>query len=371
MKKTARIILFMCLVILSCAIIFTACGDGSESSTSSNTSDNTTNEDTPDNTTKDDATDSTTKPDTESHVHSFGEWVTTKEATCTEEGEQQRVCACGAKEEKTIFPTGHTEVVDKAVAVTCTVDGKTEGKHCTVCDTVIIEQITIPSKGHKYSGSACSICGADYPKASEGLEISYYYWDEYYYVSGIGTCTDTDIVIPSEYNGKPVKSISNDAFENSRITSVLIPDSVTFIGNNAFSWCKNLASITIPDSVTTIGDYAFDSCKNLASITIPDSVTTIGSYAFYSCESLTSITIPDSVTTIGSYAFYNCESLTSITIPNSVIYMNSKVFSGDRLNIYCEAASIPSGWFYDWNENGGTVYWAGEWEYVDGVPTAK
>ena len=65
----------------------------------------------------------------------------------------------------------------------------------------------------------------------------------------------------------------------------------------------------MPNSVTTIGDSAFSDCNSLTSITIPDSVTTIEEYAFSSCDSLRSITIPDSVTTIGDYAFRGCESL--------------------------------------------------------------
>ncbi|MBQ4112212.1 MAG: leucine-rich repeat domain-containing protein, partial [Clostridia bacterium] len=97
-----------------------------------------------------------------------------------------------------------------------------------------------------------------------------------------------------------------------------LPDTVTSIGDGAFSGCSNLTSITIPDAVTSIGDGAFSGCSNLTSITIPDSVTSIGNGAFGGCSSLTSITIPDSVTSmsIGEYAFHGCTSLTSITIPD-------------------------------------------------------
>ena len=87
-------------------------------------------------------------------------------------------------------------------------------------------------------------------------------------VSGIGTCTDTDVKIPSVYDG----------------------EKVTGIDNGAFSHCTGLTSITIPSSVTSIGSWAFFGCTGLTSITIPDSVTSIGGSAFYSCTGLTSIT---------------------------------------------------------------------------------
>ncbi len=109
--------------------------------------------------------------------HTFGEWNTTKAATCTTEGTQARTCeVCGKVETQTIKALGHTEVIDKAVAATCTKTGLTEGKHCSVCNAVIKAQETVPAKGHKYVDTVvkptytaqgytlhkCSVCGNSY-----------------------------------------------------------------------------------------------------------------------------------------------------------------------------------------------------------------
>ena len=107
-----------------------------------------------------------------------------------------------------------------------------------------------------------------------------------------------------------------------------IPNSVTSIGDAAFSNCSSLTSVTIPNRVTSIGGNAFRGCSSLTSVTIPNSVTSIGDYAFLNCSSITSVTIPNSVTSIGGSAFRGCSSLTSVTIPNSVTSIGSGAFNG-------------------------------------------
>ena len=125
-----------------------------------------------------------------------------------------------------------------------------------------------------------------------------------------------------------VTSMGADAFSYCRsLTRVTIPDRVTSIGESSFYKCTSLTSVTIQDSVTSIGYKAFGSCESLTSVTIPDSVTSIGDGAFSCCTSLTSVTIPNSVTSIGDSAFYDCTSLTSVTIPNSVTIIGVAAFS--------------------------------------------
>ena len=97
------------------------------------------------------------------------------------------------------------------------------------------------------------------------------------------------------------------------VKRIIVGDSVTTIGEYAFSYCSSLTSITIPNSVTTIKEYAFSNCSSLTSVTIPNSVTTIGSEAFSGCTNLQKVYIGNSVKTIGEDAFNNCTSVTQIS----------------------------------------------------------
>ena len=137
-----------------------------------------------------------------------------------------------------------------------------------------------------------------------------------------------------------VTTIGEHAFSDcDSLTSINIPNSVTIIGNSAFYGCKSLTSINIPNSVTTIGNWAFSGCKSLTIINIPNSVTTIGECAFMDCKSLTNINIPNSVTMIGNSAFSGCKSLISINIPNSVTMIGNWAFSGCKFLI---SINIPN-----------------------------
>ena len=136
-----------------------------------------------------------------------------------------------------------------------------------------------------------------------------------------------DTLRPSDSSYYKDLSSGYSVFTNNNLSGKLvIPSSVTTIGQSAFQNCTSLTSVTIPDSITTIGSRAFYNCTSLKSITIPDSVTTIDIYTFYNCTSLKSITIPDSVTTIGANVFNKCTSLTSIEIPDSVTSIDADAF---------------------------------------------
>ena len=127
-----------------------------------------------------------------------------------------------------------------------------------------------------------------------------------------------------------------------------IPNTVTHIGELAFSSSTNLANVTIPDSVLSIGEGAF-SGSSVTNIRIPKNVTSIPGNAFYSCSSLTNVVIPEGVNHIGDSAFWHCSALTSVTIPNSVTNIESRAFqvcSGlTRVTIGSGVASI-GGWAF-------------------------
>lgn len=119
---------------------------------------------------------------------------------------------------------------------------------------------------------------------------------------------------------------------SSAIESVIIPNSVTSIGNYAFYNCYLLSSISLSDNLVSIGDDAFSSCRRLKNITLPNSVTSIGQGAF-SSSGIESIIIPDGVTCLSLLLFFHCP-LESIILPNSITVIDSYVFDGcERLRV--------------------------------------
>jgi hypothetical protein len=125
----------------------------------------------------------------------------------------------------------------------------------------------------------------------------------------------------------------------SNVTSIIVPNTVTSIGNNAFDTCGSLTSITLPDNLKRIKSYTFGACVQLKSIVIPNSVTTIDSGAFANCNALTSVSMPSNLNLIGNNAFEACSSLKSISIPKKVRNLSTELFN----NCYSlKSINIPS-----------------------------
>ena len=154
---------------------------------------------------------------------------------------------------------------------------------------------------------------------------------------GFSRCESlTKVVIPDS-----VTNIGKRAFANCcSLTEVVIPNSVTNIGKGAFHKCESLTEVVIPNSVTSIGDRTFCGCSSLTEVVIPDSVTNIGKGAFAICSSLTEVVIPNSVTSIGGFAFHKCESLTEVVIPDSVVCINGNPFKDWNGKLECLSPSF-------------------------------
>ena len=145
----------------------------------------------------------------------------------------------------------------------------------------------------------------------------------------------------------------NPFFLCSSLSEIVIPSSVTSISDRAFSYCSSLSEIVIPSSVTSIGNWAFSDCSSLSKIVIPSSVTSIGDCAFWDCSSLSEIVIPSSVTSIGNSAFSYCSSLSEIVIPSSVTSIGRGAFnccrSLSKIVIPSSVTSIGFGAFRNCN----------------------
>ena len=151
-----------------------------------------------------------------------------------------------------------------------------------------------------------------------------------YLIAYLGNATE--LTLPdgfTAYDGTVVTEyqIAHHAFLSGDLTSVIIPDSVTSIEDNAFYGCESLASVAIGNGVTSIGNYAFYGCESLASVAIGSGVTSIGEWAFYGCDSLASIVIPAGVESIGVNAFYFSHSLVSVTIEGTNVELGKNAFA--------------------------------------------
>lgn len=223
---------------------------------------------------------------------------------------------------------GHTEgewVIDKNA--TATEDGK-KHQNCSVCGKLIKEEI-IPATGS--IGLSYSI-NNDYKTCT---------------VTGMGACTDKDLLIPQIIDGYVVTAIGSFAFNYSELTSVKLPVTLISVGESAFAenlwktengvsyvdkWVvdcdSGIGTVALRNDTVGIAEYAFYSCKEMTSITLPNSLRSIGNVAFGHCDSLTSLTLPEGIITIGESAFLSCDKLASISLPESLIRVGKDAFVG-------------------------------------------
>lgn len=269
-----------------------------------------------------------------------------------------------------VLPAGHKHPLEihGGRPATCTADGNVLYWKCETCDKYFSDElgkhelqpseIVVPAKGHKYANGVCTVCGYAELKGTNNLSF-----DEIkdendkviaYAFSGMGTSTDTELVIPATNNKLPVTHIAEGALKNNvQIVSVTIPSSVVTIGDGAFDGCTKLANILVDEyntlftsvsgnlyskdkkimlryapgktettfavlgEVVTIVKGAFRDAINLENVTMPQEskCQEIEAFAFDGCVNLKTAKIASAVAVIGQGAFYNCGRLQELTLP--------------------------------------------------------
>ena len=195
----------------------------------------------------------------------------------------------------------------------------------------------------------------------------------------------TGLFIPNTYKGKPIVRIANNAFYAcANLDSVIIPDSVTSIGDGAFCACSGLANLVFGEGIESIEASTFVCCSSLTSVVIPDKVKGIGDYAFAGCAKLETLVIGGGVTSIGERAFQDCRSIESLVIPNQLksiaesgfyacvklkaVYYQGTENEWEQVEIGPHNTELKEATKYFYSENQPTE--TGKyWHYVNGVPT--
>lgn len=317
--------------------------------------------------------------------HSYGEWAYGEKESCCSIGYQTRTCLlCGNEEYLFTKATGHTYGEWQNLLSSCA--GAWYSRSCTDCGNAQMkkEKSTV---AHTYENGNCTVCQA--PK-TEGLEYTLSEDKSYYTISGVGSCTASEIVLPQTYGGLPVKEIGANAFYGCTfIVKVVVSETIVIIRSSAFAGCENLVHITVGGSVTDIESGAFTNCDSLVEvynksslelavggseyggigqnattvtknpeelgevktdengfvlyttdttktllqytgtateIVIPDGVTVISKRVFYENTTIVKVVIAASVTLIEDYAFYGCTNLVSVTIGENVTSIDGNAF---------------------------------------------
>ena len=315
--------------------------------------------------------------------HTDVEWITDAAATCKIGGKEHSSCSeCGEILEYRDTPVAEHKLGEWEIESepTCAKTG-VRYKKCTVCKGKVLTEDIPLIDTHVYNYGACVNCSA---KQTESVGLKYTsLGGGTCAVSGIGSFKGTSLVIPEvSPAGERVVSIEASAFAYTEITSVIIADSVTEAGEDAFRGCAikdatvpapvlpavrsndlvnvtvtgsgkipdyslngaiALRTLTISEGVTEVGQSAFASCTVLYLISMPDSLITIGDSAFSKCTTLTSVTIGKNVKTIGDFAFQGSRAIESINIPASVTYIGKRAINSPYLT--SAIFEVTEGWY--------------------------
>ncbi len=270
-------------------------------------------------------------PNVPEHTHN---WVlqNTIEPTCTSVGYKQFKCSedlCIETYEEEIEILPHTPQIIDSVEATCYETGLSEGQICSVCETILVEQVETPILEHEYVDNFCIHCNGEYYTPNSYFDLNedgtgYNYESPY----------DVDtIVIPNEYNGLPVTSFELDSDLQTSLESIVIGNNITEITSMQFQNFTSLKNIVIGEGVKSIEEFAFSNCSSLTEIIIPDSVTFIGENAFSDCVSLEKVVVGDGVEVLSKGCLY--------TASEVILGNNVKIIEPYAI-AYAEKVSIPN-----------------------------
>lgn len=360
----------------------------------------------------DDATEET-KPS--EHEHFFTDWKVKRYPTCTNDGLNTRYCIyCQTEEEEVVAARGHEEAVAPGKAPTCTEAGTTDATYCLVCFETLIESEPIEKTGHTEkiiegksptcfetgisNGKICTVCSlvideqekmgiidhiydenrlctmCGKEKASDGVTYVLSVDKTYYIVQTGVTCTDTRVVIASDYEGLPVKEIASYAFVgNGYMEELVIPNSVEAIGKSAFEGCNSLKKLYIGTGVERVDYDAFAGCTQLEGVYIKDLVKWcriafagantgyvysnplfLAGNIYLNNELIVDLVIPREIYQIKPFTFMGATCLKTVYIPCTVETIASYAFSKTTADISCEARMTP-------------ILWSGGWIYSSGA----
>ncbi len=339
-------------------------GDSSEDTTSTETSEG------------EDTTDGGSTTDETPHEHTW-----TLSGDYDDEG-HTLVCDCG-------------ETKTEAHTLTYTViEGAREHTVACECGYSVTEH-------HEAQSSTNPTCICGETLNTEGLTYKFDEEKEGYIVSKYDASLNaTEVYVPAEYTGDegtyPVvgtASGTNNTAGNSifgasttYLEYVSFPSTMTALGDYTLSRCTALTGAYFPESITTFGAGIFYNDTALESVDfLPATLEHIGNYCFNGCSKLTVIDLPEATSYIGDYAFQGCTKLGSVVLGSTIEYLGYAIFG------YYNGPSAAVTMFYrgsetEWNNVGFylnsfsqctdgfsysvTVLYSGQWEYVDGVPTA-
>ena len=190
-------------------------------------------------------------------------------------------------------------------------------------------------------------------KASEGLEFKSNGDGTCAWV-GIGTCTDTEIIVPEKNGDETVVSVASDTlnFEIDTVTKIVLPKTIKVIEEKAFDRLRSLVEIKLNEGLESIGENAFYGCEALESITFPSTLKSIGEWAFCGCELLTEIVLPEGFEELGKFSFSDCTAIKKISVPSTLNKLHFISADGGNCGYEFDTTSVEEFTF------------AGDWKYT-------